>query len=548
MRSTRRRWGTAVVGIMAASAALSLPTWTHASAGSDSGDGVVKLAADDGSPTFERTFNPYSATARVGTRLVYEPMVVVNSLDGSETPFLATGYEVVDPSTIEFTLRDGVTWSDGEAFTADDVVFTFELLKQFPALDTQGVWQQVDTVTADGNVVRFGLSAENVTAVRPIEQTLIVPEHIWSGVDDPTTYADEDPVGTGPFTLGDFAPNQYSMVKNDAYWQADAVQIGEVVYPASNTQLDIVNGDYDWGYAYISDVENTWVGVDPDHHTFWYPPGGVITLFPNLTDGPLSDVNVRRGISAALDRESIADDAVEGYTTVAPQTGLILPGFADWVDADIADQGYITQDVDAAQGFFEAAGYTLDGDHLVDSSGQQLELTITTANGWTDWLRAAQAVQNQLEDVGISVEIDQPQPAAYQQALASGEFDLAMGAFGGTGSIYDDYNALLSSSFDVPIGETATSNFQRFSDPDVDALLDEFKVTTDEARQHELAAGLQQAMYDDVPVIAMYYGPLWGIYNDARFTGWPSAEDPYTTPKTWDSSVLLVVTHVTRVE
>ena len=75
---------------------------------------------------------------------------------------------------------------------------------------------------------------------------------------------------------------------------------------------------------------------------------------------------------------------------------------------------------DAAQGYFEAAGYTLDGDHLVDSSGQQLELTITTANGWTDWLRAAQAVQDQLEDVGISVEIDQPQPAAYQQALASG--------------------------------------------------------------------------------------------------------------------------------
>ena len=51
-----------------------------------------------------------------------------------------------------------------------------------------------------------------------------------------------------------------------------------------------------------------------------------------------------------------------------------------------------------------------------------------------------------------------------------------MGAFGGTGSIYEDYNALLSSSFDVPVGETATSNFQRFSDPDVDALLDEFKV------------------------------------------------------------------------
>ena len=143
-------------------------------------------------------------------------------------------------------------------------MFTFELLKRFPRIDTLGVWQQVDTVTADGNVVRFALSAENVTAVRPIEQTLIVPEHIWSRVEDPTTYADEDPVGTGPFTLGDFAPNQYSMVKNDAYWQADTVQIDEIVYPASNTQLDIVNGDYDWGYALIMiDVENTWVGLDP---------------------------------------------------------------------------------------------------------------------------------------------------------------------------------------------------------------------------------------------------------------------------------------------
>ena len=181
MRRTRRRWGTAVVGIMAASAALSLPTWTHASAGSDSGDGVVKLAADDGSPTFERTFNPYSATARVGTRLVYEPMVVVNTLDGSETPFLA------DRIRGGRSLHDRVHAPRRRHLVRRRAVHRrrrrvhVRTAQAVPALDTQGVWQQVDTVTADGNVVRFALSAENVTAVRPIEQTLIVPEHIWSG-------------------------------------------------------------------------------------------------------------------------------------------------------------------------------------------------------------------------------------------------------------------------------------------------------------------------------------------------------------------------------
>lgn len=508
---------------------------------------TVKLAADDGSPTYEQTFNPYSGVRRLGSNLVYEPLMVLNTLDGSETPFLATGYEFIDPSTIAFTVREGVTWSDGEDFSADDVVFTFELLKEFPALDTLGVWQQVDDITADGQTVTFHLNAENVNAVRPIEQTLIVPEHIWADIDDPTAYKDEEPVGTGPFTLGEFAPTQYTMTRNVDYWQADNVEIENVVYTASNTQLDIVNGAYDWGYAYISDVEKTWVGID-DAHNYWYPAGGVITLYPNLTDGPLSNVDVRRGVSAALDRDAIADDAVEGYLPGAPQTGLILPGFQSWTDPDIADSGHVAQDADAALGYFEAAGYTQKDGQLVDASGKPLELSITTANGYTDWLRAVQAVQGQLEAVGITVNVEQPQPAAYQQALQNGDFDLAMGAFGGTGSIFDDYNTLLNSAFVVPVGEAASGNFQRYSNPAVDDALAQLKVTTDVEQQKELSYVLQQAMYEDIPVIAMYYGGLWGIYSDAKFTGWPSAQDPYASPKTWDSSVLSVVTNVTKAD
>ncbi|MFT4011760.1 MAG: ABC transporter substrate-binding protein [Nocardioidaceae bacterium] len=544
----RFRRGRVLAIAAVAAAALALSACNAATPSpSSSSSGVLKLAADDGSPTFEKNFNPYVG-ARLGSKFIYEPLFVVNSLDGSETPFLGESYEFTDPSTITVTLRDGVTWSDGTAFSADDVVFTFNLLKDFPALDGYGVWQRLASVSADGNVVTFSLSAADATAFRSIEQTLIVPEHIWEDIADPTTFTNEDPIGTGPFLAGSFAPNQYSIVKNPTYWQADKVEIEEIDFPASNTQADIVNNGYDWGYAYISDVDNVWVAPDPEHRSYWFPPGGVIALFPNLTTGPLADVNVRRGISEAFDRDAIADDAVEGYVDGAPQTGLMLPGFADWTDPSIPDEGKVTQDTDAALASFAAAGYTLTDGKLVDSSGTQLALSIMVANGYTDWLRAAQAMQQQLKDVGISITIDQPEEAGFYQQFNAGDFDLAMGGFGGQGNLYLDFNTLLSSYYLKPVGDqSAVGDWERYSNPDVDAALEELKVTTDTARQKELGYQIQQAMVNDIPVIALYYGGLWGIFDSSRFTGWPSADDPYAAPRTWDASVLLIVTHVKRV-
>lgn len=538
----------AVIAALSAAALALVACTPGGDSSSESEAGVVKLAADDGSPTFERNFNPYVG-GRIGAKFIYEPLFVVNSLDGSETPFLGESYEFVDSSTIQVTLREGATWSDGEAFTADDVLFTFDLLKEFPALDGFGVWQRLSSVTADGSVVTFTLLAPDATAFRPIEQTLIVPEHIWADIDDPTTFTNEEPVGTGPFLAGDFAPNQYSIERNADYWQADTVEIERIDFPASNTQADIVNNGYDWGYAYISDVDNVWVAPDSEHRSYWFPPGGVIALYPNLSAGPLADVDVRRGISLAFDRDAIAGDAVEGYVDGAPQTGLMLPGFADWTSPDIADGGIVTQDTDAALESFAQAGYTLQDGKLVDSSGAQLELSIMIANGYTDWLRAAQAMQQQLEQVGLLVTIDQPQEAGFYEAFNAGDFELAMGAFGGQGNLYLDFNSLLSSYYLKPVGDSsATGNWERYSNPDVDAALEELKVTTDEERQKELGYEIQQAMYEDLPVIVLYYGGLWGIFDSSRFSGWPSEDDPYTPPRTWDSSVLKVVTTVKKVD
>ncbi len=375
---------------------------------------------------------------------------------------------------------------------------------------------------------------------------MIVPEHLWTDVKDPATWRNEEPVGTGPFVLGNYNDQQYSMDRNPDYWQADRIEIEHIILPATNTQLDTVTRGYDWAYSFISDVEGTWGAASPDN-TWWFPPGGVISLVPNLEVAPFDDVNVRRGIALALDREEIAETASEGYMQPAGQTGLILPNQEQYLDPEIPDQGMLAQDRDAALAAFAESGYTLQGDQLVGPDGEQLAFSLTTANGFSDWTRAAQTVQRQLADIGVKVSLKLPQPAGYQSAIGTGDFEMAIGGMG-NGDVYQAYNSLLSSDFYVPTGEVTTNNFERYRSPEADALLEEFRATIDPDRQTEIVHELQSIVYEEVPVIGMYYGGIWGLFNDAKFTGWPSADDPYMIPQNYDSAPLGIFTHLKRTD
>jgi peptide/nickel transport system substrate-binding protein len=549
MSKTRARSLRALVAIVAtatvlATSACSMHTSANKSGGA--GDGSLLLAADSGSPTFARNFNPFSANTRIGAHYMYEPLQVVNSIDGKATPFLATGDKIVDPKTIEYTIRQGVKWSDGKPFSVDDVTYTFDLIKKNAALDTLGEWQHIASISTSGNTVTFHLKTADVPAAYIIDQQIIVPKHIWQDVKKPVSWTNPNPVVTGPYVVGKFSGNQYVLDKNPKYWQADKVAAQKIVLPASNKQLDIVKNGYDWAYAFITDVKKTWVGADKQHNTYWFPPGGTVSLFPNLTKAPFNDVNFRLGLSYALDRTTVANDAEQGYVKPAGQTGLLLPNQQDWLNGSIPNNGLITQDTSKALSYFAKAGYTQSGGKLVDKSGGQLQLTITTANGYTDWLRGVQTVQSQLGKLGIAVKINQPQPAAYTQALNNGDFDLAMGSFGGTGSVYQDYNNLLNSQFATPVGQATTANFERFKDPQVDALLTQLQAATTKTDQKKIVDQLQETVYNQVPAIGLFYGGLWGLFSTKHFTGWPSASDPYAPPSTWTETPLLVFTHLKK--
>lgn len=542
-----RRWRRAAVVALAGAAVVLSGCSIQITSQPDPsiGEDTMLINADKGNPFFTQNFNPYLTNTRTASRWIYEPLILMNNLDGSLTPWLASEWEQPDARTIVMTLRDDVTWSDGEEFTADDVAFTFQLLKDNPALDIKGAWQHLETVETDGNTVILNLQGDDAPALTILGQTMIVPEHLWEDVKDPGTYRNEEPVGTGPFVLGNYNDQQYSVDKNPDYWQADKIDIEHIILPATNSQLDTVSRGYDWSYSFISDVEGTWGAASPDNK-WWFPPGGVIALLPNLEVAPFDDVNVRRGIALSLDREEIAETASEGYMEPAGQTGLILPNQEEYLDPEIPDQGMLTQNADAALDAFAEAGYTLDGDRLVGEDGEQLEFAITTANGYSDWTRAAQTVQRQLAEVGVKVTLKLPQPAGYQSAISNGDFEMAIGGMGG-GDVYQAYNNLLSSEFYVPSGEATANNFERFQSEEADALLAEYRGTVDPARQTEIVHELQGIVYDQMPVIGLYYGGIWGLFSDAKFTGWPTAEDPYMIPQNYDNAPLGIFIHLKRV-
>ena len=148
--------------------------------------------------TFERNFNPFSNPDFPMTQeAIFESMLVYNPADGSTTPWLATDWEVApDSMGITYHLREGVTWSDGEPFVADDVVLTFDLQRE-----VRGGFDYIDSVTAvDPLTVQFTFNQAFSPALLDLGQQVIAPAHVWSKVDDPTKYANEKPVGTGPYT------------------------------------------------------------------------------------------------------------------------------------------------------------------------------------------------------------------------------------------------------------------------------------------------------------------------------------------------------------
>ena len=493
-------------------------------------------------------YNPFTLlfALTAATNYTFEPLYLFNGYSCRPVPWLATAYHWTNSRTLVYTIRSGVEWNDGRAFGPADVVFTYNLLKRYPALDTYGVWQALARVSSSGNKVIMTFKAPSANMLQRVSSdVLIVPQHVWGTVRDPVKYTNPGAVGTGPFKPTSFNGQELVLSRNARYWQADKIRIGKLIFHNNQgggqvDQLNLAQGKYDSNAMFVPNIQQVYVSRDPQHNHYWFPPGGVIALGFNLKKAPFNDVQFRRAVAYAIDRQSISTKAEYGYVTNASQTGLILPGQKDWLAPDIKNQGMFPYDARQAATLLAKAGYKKAGSKLLGKDGKPIEFTFLVQNGWTDWIQAAQIVQQNLHALGMTVNVQTPSPDQVEAQRSVGNFDLTFAVHGGSCSMYDNYHDMFYSKASAPIGQKALSNYIRWEDPKTDALIDQLQRSTDISSQKRAVYGLERILMDKFPTIALWYGAHWFEYSTKHAIGWPNERNPYAGP----TDSLLIITHL----
>jgi len=488
---------------------------------------------------WKRAFNPFrddTDTRWPAPAGVYEPLLVYSRATRTYLPWLATSHTWgAGNLTLHFAVRAGVLWSDGAPFSARDVVFTFDLLRRFPALDRQAMWAFLADVKAvENGGVEFSFKRAYTPGFVAIATQPIVAEHRWKEVAQPAAFDDPSPVGTGPFTeVKRFEPTVYELGKNPRYWQSGkpTVDVLRVPFYRSNDELlrALEGGELDWASLFLSDVEKRWVAKDPARHLYWYPDiGPMVLLQLNTQRKPFDGAEVRKALSLALDRPRILREALNDYAPPADASGL---GESQkvWKDpALVQATHWTTRDVVQANKLLDAAGLArgTDGVRVVPGGGA-MRYDLQVVDGWSDWVIAAGIMRQNLAEVGVEATVKPVAYDAWYGALERGRFDMGMW-FGDRGPTpYQFYRSQLDPQLVKPVGDRASANFHRFGSEEAGRLLRRFEAVSDNAEQMQVGRGLQKIYIDQAPSLPLFASPLWGVFNAGRVAGFPSRLRPY---------------------
>jgi len=495
-------------------------------------------------------YNPHSPNALTKTWL-YETLAIRNRQTCEVTPWLATDFTWTGADHLSFDIREGVTWSDGEPFTAKDVAFTLNLGKEYPAVDLAGLWNDTfgapaESVTAEGNKVNIVFTGNAAPKFDNLINTKILPEHIWSTVGDPSKYVDEEPVGTGPFTVGSYNGRRLVLERRADYWQADKVKVKQLVlegtYDAAKASLALRGGQLDAFYGEIPNPEKTFVSADPKTNHFYYPPNGTTVLSFNLEQAPFDDVKFREATAFAIDREEISKKATYGIMKPASQSGLKLPAAEKLLPAEYAGKDTVTPfDADKANELLDAAGYAKGSDgKRTNPDGSPLELTFSAQAGWIDYLTMADVVVRDFNEVGLNTKVLATAPESVDAQKKSGDFQMLFEYIDGGCEIAKNLGSKLASN-QIPTETTILPNVERWNEPETDAQVDGLSGAVEPDVQQGYVNELVTTMMTQYPVTALIYAPSRLIYRTDKAVGWPSDEDPYAHP----DDKLVILTHLT---
>ena len=425
------------------------------------------------------------------------------------------------------------------------MVYTFNLLKKYPTLDINAVWSVLSSVTQQGSdqVVMTFKTAAVPYFYYIADQIGIVDQAVWSKVSNPVTYPDKNPVGTGAFTTGSSSctPQNIKYTANPHYWQPGVPKVGTVNYPSfltndtANTYL--ANGQAQWGSQFIPSIQSFYLSKNPDYH-YWFPPVANVSMFINLTNPLLKNLAVRQAMAYAIDRHKASTIGEYGYEPPSNQTGIVTPTFGSWLDTSQASRLRQQLRLQPGQGDLDPGEGGLQEGLERDLPSRRpasrcRSPSSTTAGSPTGWPRCRPSRPASRRSGSRSRRRTSPRPPTRATCTPASTSSPTARETGGP-TPYFELRQLLYSANSAPIGTAAGSNFERYSNPATDALINQYGTTTDPATQHSIVDQLQKVMLADVPVIPVTESVDWFQYDTGSFTGWVTQGNPYAQPAAYN--------------
>lgn len=499
-------------------------------------------------------WSPYNlgGTHQQGVGLFHEPLVYADMLNGHQYPWLAESWEYNEEKTeLTYHLRDGVTWSDGEAFTASDVAYTLNTLRDEGGNVRMGAIYQTfikEAEAVDDLTVKITFNApaprfhDEVMVAKGDSATFIVPEHIWKDVNwaEYTAYNDgAGPVTTSPwrFAYADETRRIIDRVKTCDEWWACRTGFSELPEVERFVQIfmadqqaqatAMIRNEIDQTHDLRVDLIEQILAQNPDATTWTGREGpyGMISWWPtsmymNLNDKHLSNPEVRWAINRYVDRDKLIDFAFNGNGEKSIWPFPPFKGLQASIDnlaplEEKYQQGlYDPADADAR---LTAAGYTKDSEGFwADADGERIQCHIISLPHFSD---SGPILVEMLNQAGIESSFSQPPDIGTR--LNAGDFQC--GLYGHNGSMSGDiYRTLLIYT------TGGVGNYSQYSNPEFDTIVEQMATTTEDAAVRELERQAMDIWLRDLPEV-----PLLQFYNRTGnnghyWTNWPStSSDPY---------------------